>query len=61
MKYLPHVFVLALAAGLALPASAQVGMRLPAKVELENFAQTKATSFEDYQGRALLIEFFAFW
>ncbi len=61
MKYSSFVSVLALVAGLAQPASAQVGMRLPAKVELEQFTQTKATSFEDYHGRALLIEFFAFW
>lgn len=30
-------------------------------VELENFGQTEAKSFDDYLGRAVLIEFFAYW
>jgi hypothetical protein len=30
-------------------------------VELEDFGLTAARSFEDYQGRAVLIEFFAYW
>jgi hypothetical protein len=30
-------------------------------VGLEGFAQTHAQSIDDYQGRALLIEFFAYW
>ncbi len=30
-------------------------------VKLEGFAQTKAKSFDDLAGRAVLIEFFAFW
>jgi hypothetical protein len=47
--------------GLALPASAQgVGSRIP-EVELADFGQTGAKSFEDYYGRAVLIEFFAYW
>ena len=51
---------LALAA-LALPSLAGVvGKSLPA-VELEGYSQTKAKSFDDYLGRAVLIEFFAFW
>lgn len=37
-----------------------VGAPLP-QVELEGFAQTKAKSIEDYTGRALLIEVFAYW
>ena len=37
-----------------------VGSPLPA-VALEGFTQTKAASLEDYSGRALLIEFFAYW
>jgi len=46
---------------LATPALAQgVGSKVPA-VELEDFTQTPAKSFEDFQGRAVLIEFFAFW
>ncbi len=47
---------------LALPASAgaEVGSTMPA-VELEGFSQTKAKSFDDFAGRTVLIEFFAFW
>jgi hypothetical protein len=52
---------LALGALLAAHAPAQgVGSKLP-EVELEGYAQTKAESFEDYTGRAVLFEFFAFW
>ena len=29
--------------------------------ELENLTLTQATSFDDYMGRAVLIEFFAYW
>jgi hypothetical protein len=46
---------------LALPASAQgVGSQIP-KIELEGYGQTGAKSFEDFFGRAVLIEFFAYW
>jgi len=41
------------------PAS-PAGGQLPT-IELEGFAQTKAKSFDDYAGRAVLIEFFAYW
>jgi hypothetical protein len=52
---------LALAA-LALPSRAQgVGGTLPPKVELDGLAQTKAKTFDDFIGRAVLIEFFAYW
>lgn len=47
----------------AVPVVAQaqgVGSKLP-EVELEGFSQTPAKSFEDYTGRAVLIEFFAYW
>ena len=37
-----------------------VGKTMP-KVELEGFAQTKATTYDDTLGRTVLIEFFAFW
>jgi len=52
---------LAVAAAVAptLPANG-VGDPLPA-VTLEGFTQTKATSLDDFAGRALLIEFFAYW
>ena len=49
-----------LAVGLAVNADAQVGKQLP-DPELEDFANTKATSYEDFQGRLVLIEFFAYW
>jgi hypothetical protein len=52
---------LALGALLASPAPAQgVGSKIP-KVELEGFTQTEAQTFDDYLGRAVLFEFFAFW
>lgn len=31
------------------------------EVELEGFTQTGATAFEDLVGRAVLIEYFAYW
>ncbi len=36
-----------------------VGSRVP-EIELDDFSQTPAESFDDYQGRAVLIEFFAY-
>lgn len=39
---------------------ADVGSPLP-EVALEGFSQTKAESYDDFHGRAVLIEFFAFW
>lgn len=51
---------LAFAALALLAPSSQAGGQLP-PVELEGFAQTKAQSFDDYAGRAVLIEFFAYW
>ncbi len=47
---------------LAVPADAQlsVGDRMPAVV-LEDFANTTAKAFEDFAGRAILLEFFAYW
>ena len=51
---------LALAA-LVLPIGAQgVGSKLPV-IELEGYARTPAKSFDDFLGRAVLIEFFAYW
>ena len=38
-----------------------VGSQLLDEVEIEDLAQTGARSFEDFYGRALLIEFFAYW
>lgn len=51
---------LALAA-LGAPAFAQgVGTKIPV-IELEGYSQTPAKSFDDFLGRAVLIEFFAYW
>lgn len=54
--------LLALALGaFVLPARAGVvGSPLPTPV-LEGFSQTKATSFDDFLGRTVLVEFFAYW
>jgi hypothetical protein len=61
MKHQPSVLAALAFAALALFApSSQAGGQLPT-VELEGFAQTKAKSFDDYAGRAVLIEFFAYW
>lgn len=48
------------AAALAMVGHAQVGSPLP-DPGLFDFAATDAESFEDYTGRLVLIEFFAFW
>lgn len=37
-----------------------VGTPFP-EAQLEDLAQTAARSFDDYQGRLVLIEFFAYW
>ncbi len=48
-------------AAFALPARlTHAGGQLP-PVEIEEFGQTKAKSFDDLTGRAVLIEFFAYW
>jgi hypothetical protein len=58
----PRLLALTLGlAGLIAPAAAQdVGTPIP-KIELEGYSQTGAKSFEDFYGRAVLIEFFAYW
>lgn len=50
----------AMLAALSVPASAQVGQPLP-QVPLADFGGTAATSLADFKGRALLLEFFAYW
>lgn len=54
--------IIALACALfpALSEAQGVGSKVP-QVELEDFSQTPAKSFEDFTGRAVLIEFFAYW
>lgn len=51
-----------LVGALAVPADAQLGVgdRLPA-IALEDFANTSAKTFKDFAGRAVLLEFFAYW
>ena len=56
-KMLAPLALLALA---LLAAGQGVGSKLP-EMELEGYAQTPAKSFDDYLGRAVLIEFFAYW
>jgi len=60
---LPIVFGLAALVALRTPtppALAEVGSPLP-EVVLEDFAQTEASTYDDFLGRAVLIEFFAYW
>ena len=47
----------------ALPALSEaqgVGSKMPV-VELEGYSNTAAKNFDDFLGRAVLIEFFAYW
>ncbi|HIG87129.1 MAG TPA: hypothetical protein EYQ25_08805 [Planctomycetes bacterium] len=55
--------LLASVGALALPSNitpSKVGDKLPAVV-LEGLAQTEATSYEEFTGRLVLLEFFAHW
>jgi p-aminobenzoyl-glutamate transporter AbgT len=61
MRLHPFARIAAALAAVAISATmALAGGNLP-PVDLADFAQTKAKSFEDFSGRAVLIEFFAFW
>ena len=55
-------FFLPLALGLlgGLAGAQDPGSQLPA-VELQDFQLTEATSYDDFFGRAVLLEFFAHW
>lgn len=58
-----HRLFLAGLASCALALGAQadnVGKPLP-QAELEGLSQSPAKSFEDFSGRLVLIEFFAYW
>ena len=44
----------------SLSSAQNVGSKI-GPVELVDFAQTEARSFGDFLGRAVLIEFFAYW
>ena len=50
-----------LLAALALPAAAQDADGTIPELELEGYSQTEAESFDDFFGRAVLIEFVAYW
>jgi hypothetical protein len=43
------------------PAEAQVGTAFPEDIEFKELAQTPAKSLEDFSGRLILIENFAYW
>ena len=61
MKLTQPFVALALSVPLGGALAAQgVGSKMPV-VELEDYSQTPARSFDDYTGRAVLIEFFAYW
>ena len=56
-----RVMLTAALAALALPGAAQdVGTTVPELV-LEDLSQTGAESYGDFVGRAVLLEFFAYW
>lgn len=42
------------------PVEGVVGKSMPA-IPIEGLTQTKAKSFDEYTGRAVLVEFFAYW
>ena len=52
----PAVLSLVAAAASADGVGSRVG-----EVELEGWSQTEARAFDDFTGRAVLIEFFAYW
>jgi hypothetical protein len=58
-RFFAELVLIALGLVTAVPAQG-VGSKVPA-LELEDFAQTPAKSYEDFLGRAVLIEFFAYW
>jgi hypothetical protein len=60
MKITRPFLTVALAGLLASATAAHVGTKMPA-VELEGLSQTPAKSYEDFLGRTVLIEFFAYW
>jgi len=65
MRRASHTLALAglgLALASAAPAGAvSAGGHGSSGIELEDLAQTGASSFDDFTGRAVLIEFFAYW
>lgn len=61
MRTLTRALVAPVLLALAASAGAQgIGSSLP-EANLHDFTQTPATSFEDFTGRLVLLEFFAHW
>ena len=62
MKSIHTLAATLVASSLCLPAAAQdVGSSMLEEVELSGFAKTKAETFDEFAGRTVLIEFFAYW
>lgn len=67
MRPLPRLAGLLVPALVALPAiqagggQGSLGRPLPGADALEDFSQTEARSYDDYVGRVVLVEFFAYW
>ena len=61
MRVMRSVTAAALVLMLSAAALGQVGAPLPSNIELEGFAKTPAKSFDDFLGRTVLLEFFAYW
>ena len=57
-RLLPSLAIVALAAA---GEAQDIGSPIGSEVELEGFSQTGAKSFNDYTGRLVLIESFAYW
>ena len=52
---------LAVATAVSPSALGDVGDSVENTEQIENFQKTGAETFADFQGRAVLVEFFAFW
>ena len=61
MKFATTLAPLALGLLGGVAAAQGVGSSLPDEIELDSFAQIPVKSYGDLTGRAVLIEFFAYW
>ena len=62
MKKIRPLAVALVAGSLCLTAAAQdVGTSMLDEVELSDFAMTEAEEFAEFEGRTVLLEFFAYW
>ncbi len=55
-----HAIAAVLGLALAGSLSAQIGDPLP-QVEVKSFGNSAATKLDDFAGRAMIVEVFAFW